>query len=154
MKRQMPTTASWLSASPQPHAKRWHQIMNRSMILKDEIRVRRQHCCRVMTSQANLTCSDHPDIFDCPDLVVYYSSAFDEYGVPVPKSRETTLIDFCPFCGHALSPSQRDNWFRKLKADGIDPWKHPIPKEFLSDKWRRNQMPTTAPTLRRVPRRK
>jgi hypothetical protein len=82
-------------------------------------------------------CDIHKDIFECPDILVKYSSQFDEYGLIIHDGGSSTLeIYFCPWCGKKLPESKRDRWFDKLEELGInDPSEENIPKEFLSDEW-------------------
>ena len=45
------------------------------------------------------------------------------------------LIQFCPWCGTRLPASRREEWFDRIEAMGVDPWKDDVPQEFLDDTW-------------------
>jgi hypothetical protein len=103
--------------------------MRRCLVLKGERRGGGEHCCAEMAAQANHSCPEHPD------LLVYYSPAFREYGLVNHAGGEVALIDFCPWCGARLPGSLRRRWFQELEARGINPWQAPVPGEFLSSAW-------------------
>ncbi|HYJ82767.1 MAG TPA: hypothetical protein VEW26_08000 [Allosphingosinicella sp.] len=65
---------------------------------------------------------------------VRYDARFDEYWIPAEGAMQ--LLFFCPWCGEALPPSRRDQWFDALEARGIDPLGDPIPQDFRSGAWR------------------
>lgn len=65
---------------------------------------------------------------------VQYDSRFDEYWVAAGSARQCLL--YCPWCGEALPPSKRDEWFDAVEALGLDPWQDEVPEEFRSDAWR------------------
>jgi hypothetical protein len=75
-----------------------------------------------------------------PNETMLWIDSWNEYRLPVPKRGYTsTLIDYCPWCGAALAPSRRDEWYEKLYALGFnDPGEDDIPLEFQSDAWWRN----------------
>lgn len=99
--------------------------------------VRGYHCCHQMTEQVAYRCPDHPDPFDCPDSLVFYSPVFDEYGLIVHDRSSTYIhITHCPWCGVRLPEPKRDLWFDTLKKMGYrDPLDQQIPEEFLTDAW-------------------
>jgi hypothetical protein len=68
---------------------------------------------------------------------VRYDSRFDEYWVEAGEARQGLF--YCPWCGEKLPPSQRDLWFEKLEALGINPWKGEVPEIFRSGAWRGDQ---------------
>jgi hypothetical protein len=109
--------------------------MRRCWVLKGERRVPQPHCCPTMTEQANLRCEEHPIGLKCPNLFVYYSPAFREYGVVNHSEHEIGIIDFCPWCAARLPMTLRDRGFEELSAIGIDPWVDEVPEEFLSSAW-------------------
>ncbi len=43
----------------------------------------KQHCCERMEEWMKFNCSQHEDVFECPDSLVYYSACSDEYGLIV-----------------------------------------------------------------------
>ncbi|MFG2818157.1 DUF6980 family protein [Kitasatospora sp. NPDC048365] len=95
-----------------------------------------EHCCERMTSQVEHWCDEHDDPYDCPDALVAYSAKFREYGLPVRDGGTSRVgIAFCPWCGHALPPSQRDRWFAELEKLGIDPWEDELPDGFEDGRW-------------------
>ncbi|MBO2451414.1 hypothetical protein J4573_30290 [Actinomadura barringtoniae] len=96
-----------------------------------------RHCCETMTRNLEYDCDLHEDPFDCGDAVVFYSAKFDEYGLIIHDGGSSTLcIEFCPWCGTRLPPSQRDAWFDEMERRGIDPWDGEVPPEFTTSAWR------------------
>lgn len=95
------------------------------------------HCCTRMSEAVSIVCSQHADLYHCPDAVIAYSSQFDEYGLLVHDGGSSRiLIAFCPWCGKPLPASKRDRWFEELKRRGFqDPWSESVPMEFRSDAW-------------------
>lgn len=92
--------------------------------------------------QAALTnvCDEHADnAFACPDMLMAYSAAFNEYGVIVHDGGPSmVVIGHCPFCGATLPESRRDAWFEALEAQGIDdPFEDAgaIPEPYRSAAW-------------------
>lgn len=95
-----------------------------------------RHCCETMTRQANWSCDQHDDPFECPDALVLFSPRFQEYGLVIHDGGAAFAgIDFCPWCGHRLPESRRDRWFDELEGRGIDPWEDEVPPEFQDDRW-------------------
>lgn len=97
------------------------------------------HCCDDMTKALTNTCEDHrDDAFECADMLVAYSPAFDEYGLIVHDGgASSVIIGHCPWCGSKLPESQRDRWFDELEALGFDdPLAGDIPGEYRSAAWR------------------
>jgi len=92
-------------------------------------------CCPTMREQLALACPSHGDT-DCPDVLLSYSSRFDEYGLRIHDGGSSSVvISFCPWCGTRL-PSRRDEWFRRLEELGIeDPDDPAVPVEFRSGDW-------------------
>ena len=80
------------------------------------------------------------------DKMVYFSSKFNEYGLPIhdgENGRATSyiLIQYCPWCGKKLPESRRDEWFDRLAKLGFDtPFDQldKIPLEFKSSEWYSN----------------
>lgn len=48
-------------------------------------------------------------------------------------------LQYCPWCGVALSTSLRDRWFDELDARGIDPDVDEVPLEFTDSRWYRDK---------------
>ena len=70
---------------------------------------------------------------------VQYDARFDEYWVQAGEARQALF--FCPWCGVKLPPSQRDLWFDRLEALGINPWEDEVPESFRTDAWRSDKQP-------------
>jgi hypothetical protein len=106
------------------------------LTLKDEERFEKAHCCDQMTRQVSSAwaMAESP-LLGSTDQRVYWSPAFDEYGLICQPSAEILLIQFCPFCGAKLPESKRDAWFSELKRTGWKDWGDAIPKEMLSHDW-------------------
>jgi hypothetical protein len=61
-----------------------------------------KHCCKLMDYYADYRCEQHPNPFDCPDNVIYFSEKAG-YGLIVHDGGESFLkIAFCPWCGSKL----------------------------------------------------
>lgn len=50
---------------------------------------------------------------DAADKIIYYSSKYEEYGIPIktdltPIATSYVLISHCPWCGKRLPPSRRE----------------------------------------------
>ncbi len=101
----------------------------------------KHHCCEEMRERLKFECSQHLDVFECPDNLVSYSVRFDEYGLIVHDGgTASVLIKHCPWCGKKLPESKRDEWFDRLETLGYDnPSKQDIPPEFLSGEWYEKQ---------------
>jgi hypothetical protein len=62
-----------------------------------------EHCCETMTYWANYKCPEHPDIFACPDNILYFNSQRHTYGLIVHDGGSSSIeIEFCPWCGASL----------------------------------------------------
>lgn len=98
--------------------------MNIVMMLKNEKASIPKCCCEHM--QKALQDTEHP---------LYYSSAYQEFGIQLSSKFEYRVMSYCPWCNSRLPESRRDQWFEKLEEIGIDPWDHDIPIHFLSSAW-------------------
>lgn len=99
-------------------------------------------CCDMMRSQFTHECEQHPDPFECPDVLVVYVPKYDEFGLPIHDGGSSyLLIRHCPWCGTSLPDSKRDLWFSALQRMGLENADdESIPDEFRSDLWwRRGQ---------------
>jgi hypothetical protein len=77
------------------------------MSLEEKMNVR-QHCCERMEEGLKLDCSQHTDVFECPDSLVYYSDRSNEYGLIVHDGGTSYIvIGYCPWCGSKLPGSKR-----------------------------------------------
>ena len=101
-------------------------------------------CCEDMFN--NVLCTDLEGgcISQYPeDKLIYYSSKFNEYGLPVhdgENGRATSyvLIQHCPWCGKKLPESRREEWFDRLESLGFDsPFddRDNIPAKFKTSEW-------------------
>jgi hypothetical protein len=62
-----------------------------------------EHCCKRMADAVNYRCDQHPDPFDCPDHIVYFSHIREGYGLIVHDGGSSVLeIAYCPWCGAKL----------------------------------------------------
>jgi hypothetical protein len=96
----------------------------------------RTHCCAHMTAAVTYVCDQHESPYECPDNLVVYDHAYDEYGLVVHDGGPSSVqIRFCPWCGTALPASKRDAWFDGLKQLGIEPHSNDVPEDFRSDAW-------------------
>ncbi|MFJ9567809.1 DUF6980 family protein [Streptomyces fuscichromogenes] len=94
------------------------------------------HCCEAMNSRVDVPCDRHDDPFACPDTLVAFSAAFQEYALIIHDGGTSSLtIGFCPWCGRRLPESQRDRWFDELERRGIDPGENEVPPEFRDERW-------------------
>ncbi|MGL4395155.1 MAG: DUF6980 family protein [Hyphomicrobium sp.] len=95
------------------------------------------YACVHMAYRATQTCDQHPDRSECSDLVIAYSPRFDEYAII--KNDVSLTIHYCPWCGIALPPSQRDRWFDEVTAlIGCHPWSPEapeIPQRYRTSAW-------------------
>jgi hypothetical protein len=67
----------------------------------------RQYCCEMMTFQLNQQCSQHADVFDCPDVLIFHSQQNKTYGLIVHDGGTSYIeIAYCPWCGINVSTFQ------------------------------------------------
>lgn len=98
-------------------------------------------CCKDMMD--NTYCTDHDwDYLGNEDKLVYYSSKFDEYGLPVydgenGSASSYVIIQYCPWCGKKLPKSRRDEWFDCLISMGYEPMEDfdSIPEKYKTSAW-------------------
>ena len=110
--------------------------MTFSLVLTDEGKHAKEHCCAEMSEQANLVFSDAiSPLLGSTDKRIYWSSVFNEYGLICQPSAEVLQILYCPFCGVRLPESRRSSWFEALEASGWKTWGDPIPTELLNHDW-------------------
>ncbi len=66
-----------------------------------------KYCCQKLKEKVEYICDKHPDPFDCPDNLIYYSNSLNVYGLIVHDGGSSFIqIDFCPFCGTKLNIEQ------------------------------------------------
>ena len=107
-----------------------------SLVLKDEPRYFKEHCCSAMTKQVNTVSKmGASPLLGSTDQRIYWSALWDEYGLICQPSAEILPIRFCPFCSARLPTSQRDVWFKQLEASGWRTWGNPIPEKLLDLDW-------------------
>lgn len=94
------------------------------MMLKNEKPSLPKCCCQQMENA--LQDNEHP---------IYYSSAFQEFGIKLSSGYEYVILNYCNWCGSKLPESKRDDWFDSLEKLGINPWEDDIPIHFLSSSW-------------------
>jgi hypothetical protein len=107
-----------------------------ALILKDEARFEKKHCCDRMTQQVNSQwpLAESP-LLGSTDQRIYWSPVFDEYGLVCQPSAEILTIQFCPFCGTEFPESKRAAWLAQLEAMGWKSWDDAIPEEMLRHDW-------------------
>ena len=98
-------------------------------------------CCEPMEIQLTLTCEQHPEPWDCPDVLVVYDPRFDEYCMPIRDGGPSCVsMSFCPWCGTRMPASKRDEWFDTLEEMGFEsPCDEDIPTAFKTDRWWRQK---------------
>jgi hypothetical protein len=85
-------------------------------------------------------CDQHPDRYDCPDMLIGYTPKYREYGLIVHDGgHSTAVIEYCPWCGTQLPTSLRDEWFDRLDRLGLDSGDPAIPEPMRSDAWWRTK---------------
>ena len=119
------------------HSRPTLNCMSYALVLTEERHLHKGHCCGEMSEQANLIYpAAESALLGSTDKRIYWSSAFDEYGLICQPSAEIMVISHCPFCGSRLPQSQRAAWMDRLETTGWRTWDDPIPSEFLSGEWR------------------
>lgn len=95
------------------------------------------YCCKIMQQQIEGCCSNHKNIYDCPDCVIDHVTQFDEYWIIIHDGWTSKInILFCPWCWQKLPESKRDQWFEELEKLWFDnPWEQNIPEKYQSDQW-------------------
>jgi hypothetical protein len=64
-------------------------------------------CCEMMRNQLETRCADHPDPFDCPDNLIFYSAKTDKFGLIIHDGGSSYIaIQHCPWCGAGLKGGQ------------------------------------------------
>ena len=60
-------------------------------------------CCQSMQAALEMNCEGHDDPFECPDSLIAYNEAFNQFGLIVHDGgRDVIGIRHCPWCGAAL----------------------------------------------------
>jgi hypothetical protein len=65
------------------------------------------YCCSWMEAQAKMTCQQHPERTDCPDVIIHrYQTSF---GIPIHDGSASCIeINYCPHCGSQLDQPRQD----------------------------------------------
>jgi len=75
---------------------------------------------------------------------VGYDDTKREYFIVVkklgPGESMIASISFCPVCGERFPLSLRNEWFDRLKALGVDPFKDIVPTPYADGTWWRNMI--------------
>ena len=95
------------------------------------------HCCDQMNGQIAFKCTQHDDVFSCPDSLVHYEDKYGEYGLIIHDGTQSyQIISFCPWCGKKLPESRRERWFEVLDELGYaTPFEQEIPDKFKTSEW-------------------
>jgi predicted RNA-binding Zn-ribbon protein involved in translation (DUF1610 family) len=57
-----------------------------------------------MQAALQIECNEHDDPFQCPDCLIAYNDAFDQFGLIIHDGgRDVVAIRYCPWCGAALA---------------------------------------------------
>jgi hypothetical protein len=87
------------------------------------------HCCEMMGRNLREG-----------ETAIRYYPKFREYSIPVLDGGDSSIqISFCPWCGHSLPPSLRQEWFGLLEARGLEAGDPAIPDDLSSDDWWRRR---------------
>ncbi|HET6950372.1 MAG TPA: hypothetical protein VFI47_08355, partial [Acidimicrobiales bacterium] len=77
----------------------------------------RDHCCEDMCG--HLQVGHIPAVTAAPGRHVVYDAVFDEYSLVREGGLDASPITHCPWCGAALPPSRREQWFTELSRRGL-----------------------------------
>ena len=70
------------------------------------------------------------------EVPIVYEPKFREYGIRVLDGGTSNIeLLYCPWSGHKLPTSLRDQWFDELERRGIDPVTGDVPAEFSDERW-------------------
>lgn len=79
-------------------------------------------------------CEEMRDALQDPRVPVSYDDKLREYDL-VMDGDIGQSIEYCPFCGAELPVSVRREWFRRLRAMGLDPWEDERPPSYQTGEW-------------------
>ena len=91
-----------------------------------------------MSISPSYCCTDMAQAVQDASLI-HYSEVFDEYGIIFQEDNVSILqIHYCPWCGHKLPDSKREQWFDELESLGYDSplSQEHIPERYKSAAWR------------------
>lgn len=103
-----------------------------------------KHCCKNMSDRVCYVDDIYANSYDNLEIendIIYYSSKFREYGIPIRNGNEAIassyiVIRYCPWCGSQLPSSKRAEWFETLEKLGFDePLSQQLPNKFYTSKW-------------------
>ena len=81
-------------------------------------------------------CSMLRTALDDPTIPMIYVAKFREIGINVLDGGDSYIVlSYCPWSGHKLPRSLREEWFIRLEEKGIDPTGSAIPDEFSDERW-------------------
>ena len=70
------------------------------------------------------------------ETAIEYTPKFREYGISVLDGGSSYIcVNYCPWCGHTLPTSLRDQWFELLDREGLECDDPDLPEPFQSDLW-------------------
>jgi hypothetical protein len=65
-----------------------------------------QFCCDTMTEAITHECTTHPTRSECPDCLIQHYPSSGDFGILIHDGGASYFaIQFCPWCGHQLSPT-------------------------------------------------
>lgn len=60
-------------------------------------------CCEHMAAQLAYVCPDHPERWECPDILVAHDPFTGSYGLWIHDGGSSSIgISYCPWCGATL----------------------------------------------------
>ena len=95
-----------------------------------------KHCCRELEN--HLFCVEDTAESSDENRILYFSSRFREYGIPIHNHGISSYIEIahCPWCGKRFPGSLREQWFDTLEKLGYDaPLEQEIPLRFRNEEW-------------------
>ena len=61
-------------------------------------------CCESLQAALEMSCDTHDDPFDCPDSLIGYNEAFNQFALIIHDGgRDVVVIRHCPWCGAAFN---------------------------------------------------
>jgi hypothetical protein len=60
-------------------------------------------CCSNMKYHLEYKCTEHKNVFDCPDNIIYSSPKKNTFGIIIHDGGSSFIkIKYCPWCGTKL----------------------------------------------------
>ena len=73
-------------------------------------------CCDAMRYHTSNHCPVHKSPFDCPDCLLAYDEKSNTYGIIIHDGGHSFVkINYCPWCGSALTPCQDQDAIRTVR---------------------------------------